>query len=119
MYDRVFIWVSFVCVISQLTYCSCHYREEELQLKKRKQRKIKGSSRLSFADDIENGSEEEDAENGTFIFSELKLGAFWCHSFNKFLPIVMIFIFIYTICRHYPLSQHNIEMGCVILPFTA
>lgn len=37
--------------------------EEELQLQKRKKRKIKGNSRLSFSDDIENGSEEEDGEN--------------------------------------------------------
>ncbi|KAH7518471.1 hypothetical protein FEM48_Zijuj09G0175000 [Ziziphus jujuba var. spinosa] len=37
--------------------------EEELQLQKRKKRKIKGNSRLSFTDDIENGSEEEDGEN--------------------------------------------------------
>lgn len=37
---------------------------KELQLKKRKQRKIKGNSRLSFIDDIENGSEEEEEENG-------------------------------------------------------
>lgn len=48
------------------------YREEELQLKKRKQRKIKGNSRLSFADDIENGSEEEDGENGRHILVVLK-----------------------------------------------
>ncbi|RVW96581.1 Protein XAP5 CIRCADIAN TIMEKEEPER [Vitis vinifera] len=38
-------------------------KEEELQLQKRKKRKIKGNSRLSFSDDIENGSEEEDGEN--------------------------------------------------------
>ncbi|XP_043694837.1 protein XAP5 CIRCADIAN TIMEKEEPER isoform X5 [Telopea speciosissima] len=37
--------------------------EEELQLEKRKKRKIKGNSRLSFADDFENGSDEENGEN--------------------------------------------------------
>jgi hypothetical protein len=56
-------------VFGVVPYC---YREEELQLKKRKQRKIKGNSRLSFADDIENGSEEEDVENGKYIFVDFK-----------------------------------------------
>ncbi|OVA18564.1 XAP5 protein [Macleaya cordata] len=37
--------------------------EEELQLQKRKKRKVKGNSRLSFSDDIENGSDEDEAEN--------------------------------------------------------
>ncbi|KAB5541537.1 hypothetical protein DKX38_014511 [Salix brachista] len=37
--------------------------EEELQLQKRKKRKTKGGSKLSFADDFENGSDEEDGEN--------------------------------------------------------
>ncbi|GMI88099.1 XAP5 CIRCADIAN TIMEKEEPER [Hibiscus trionum] len=37
--------------------------EEEFQLQKRKKRKVKWTSRLSFANDLENGSEEEDAEN--------------------------------------------------------
>ncbi|XP_077239944.1 XAP5 family protein [Tasmannia lanceolata] len=37
--------------------------EEELQLQKRKKRRIKGNPRLSFADDIDNGSDEEEAEN--------------------------------------------------------
>ncbi|XP_010906326.1 protein XAP5 CIRCADIAN TIMEKEEPER [Elaeis guineensis] len=37
--------------------------EEELQLQKRKKRRIKGDPRLSFADDFENGSDEEDIEN--------------------------------------------------------
>lgn len=32
-------------------------------MQKRKKRKIKGSSKLSFADDFENGSDEEDVEN--------------------------------------------------------
>ncbi|KAF7812964.1 protein XAP5 CIRCADIAN TIMEKEEPER isoform X1 [Senna tora] len=36
--------------------------EEELQLQKRKKRKIKGNSRLSFSEDIENGSEEDEEE---------------------------------------------------------
>ncbi|XP_021900451.1 protein XAP5 CIRCADIAN TIMEKEEPER [Carica papaya] len=37
--------------------------EEEFKLQKRKKRKTKGNSRLSFADDMDNGSEEEDGEN--------------------------------------------------------
>lgn len=32
-------------------------------MQKRKKRKTKGSSKLSFADDFENGSDEEDGEN--------------------------------------------------------
>ncbi|KAH9657345.1 protein XAP5 CIRCADIAN TIMEKEEPER [Citrus sinensis] len=36
--------------------------EEELQLEKRKKRKIKGNSRLSFADDFESENEEENGE---------------------------------------------------------
>ena len=56
-------------VFGVVPYC---YREEELQLKKRKQRKIKGNSRLSFADDIENGSEEEDVENGKYVFVDFE-----------------------------------------------
>lgn len=45
------------------------FREEEFQLQKRKKRKIKGNSRLSFADDFENGSEEEDGEYSNNPFS--------------------------------------------------
>ncbi|XAR72734.1 hypothetical protein NMG60_11019474 [Bertholletia excelsa] len=37
--------------------------EEELQAQKRQKRKIRGNSRLSFSDDIENGNEEEDGED--------------------------------------------------------
>lgn len=36
--------------------------EARLQLEKRQKRKIKGSSRLSFAEDLDDGTEEEDAE---------------------------------------------------------
>lgn len=38
-------------------------REEDFQLQKRKKRKVKGINRLSFADDIEDPSEEEDDGN--------------------------------------------------------
>lgn len=41
------------------------YREEELQLQKLKKRKIKADPRLSFADDFEN-STEEDEENSEY-----------------------------------------------------
>ncbi|RWW11603.1 hypothetical protein GW17_00024772 [Ensete ventricosum] len=37
--------------------------EEELQMQKRKKRRVKGDSRLSFFDEIDNGSDEEDMEN--------------------------------------------------------
>nr|CAD1840559.1 unnamed protein product [Ananas comosus var. bracteatus] len=37
--------------------------EDELQLQKRKKRRVKGDPRLSFVDDIENESDEDDAEN--------------------------------------------------------
>ncbi|WOL19127.1 protein XAP5 CIRCADIAN TIMEKEEPER isoform X1 [Canna indica] len=37
--------------------------EEELQMQKRKKRRVKGDSRLSFADEIENGSDEEEMGN--------------------------------------------------------
>ncbi|KAJ4716727.1 Protein XAP5 CIRCADIAN TIMEKEEPER [Melia azedarach] len=51
--------------------------EEELQLQKRKKRKIKPNSRLSFAEDIESGSEEENGENKsskTKKLAQAKLG---------------------------------------------
>ncbi|KAJ6985705.1 protein XAP5 CIRCADIAN TIMEKEEPER [Populus alba x Populus x berolinensis] len=50
--------------------------EEDLQLQKRKKRKIKGSSKLSFADDFENGSDEEDGENKTSEPKNLVRGKF-------------------------------------------
>ena len=51
--------------ILSVPYC---YREEELQLKRLKQRNIKGNSQLSFTDDIENGSEEKEGENGNILW---------------------------------------------------
>lgn len=54
--------------LSIFNFVSFVLREEELQLQKRKKRKIKGNSRLSFADDFENGSEDEDGENGNALF---------------------------------------------------
>ncbi|XP_065869185.1 protein XAP5 CIRCADIAN TIMEKEEPER [Euphorbia lathyris] len=50
--------------------------EEELQLAKRKKRKVKGNPRLSFAEDIENGSEEEDDENKSSESKRLVHGKF-------------------------------------------
>ncbi|KAL6963748.1 hypothetical protein U1Q18_034753 [Sarracenia purpurea var. burkii] len=51
--------------------------EEELQAQKRQKRKIKGNPRLSFSDDIENGSEDdEDEENKTKESKRLALGKF-------------------------------------------
>lgn len=50
--------------------------EEELQLQKRKKRKIRGSSRLSFTDDIENGSEEDDGDDETQETKGLGRGKF-------------------------------------------
>lgn len=37
--------------------------EEELQMQKRKKRRVRGDPRLSFCDDIENGSDEDEFEN--------------------------------------------------------
>ncbi|KAK3132819.1 hypothetical protein QOZ80_6AG0528170 [Eleusine coracana subsp. coracana] len=37
--------------------------EEELQMQKRKKRRVRGDPRLSFCDDIENGSDEDDFES--------------------------------------------------------
>ncbi|KAL5201894.1 hypothetical protein ABZP36_036248 [Zizania latifolia] len=37
--------------------------EEELQMQKRKKRRVRGDPRLSFCDDIENESDEDDFEN--------------------------------------------------------
>ncbi|ERN13450.1 protein XAP5 CIRCADIAN TIMEKEEPER [Amborella trichopoda] len=37
--------------------------EEELQMQKRKKRRVKGDARLSFADEIEDGSDEETEES--------------------------------------------------------
>ncbi|CAN6587038.1 unnamed protein product [Malus baccata var. baccata] len=48
--------------------------EEELQLQKRKKRKIKGSSRLSFADEVEDGIEEEGGENKSTEATRLRCG---------------------------------------------
>ncbi|KAL9418313.1 hypothetical protein AB3S75_041173 [Citrus x aurantiifolia] len=51
--------------------------EEELQLEKRKKRKIKGNSRLSFADDFESENEEENGESEnlkTKRLAQVKLG---------------------------------------------
>ncbi|KAI0502658.1 hypothetical protein KFK09_017614 [Dendrobium nobile] len=48
--------------------------EEELQMQKRKKRRVKGDARLSFNDDIDNGSDEEDLENNQKKFGHGKLG---------------------------------------------
>lgn len=51
--------------------------EEELEMQKRKKRRVKVDSRLSFNDDIDNGSDEEDVENkhtDQKMFSHGKLG---------------------------------------------
>uniref|UniRef100_A0A1D1YPA8 Protein XAP5 CIRCADIAN TIMEKEEPER n=1 Tax=Anthurium amnicola TaxID=1678845 RepID=A0A1D1YPA8_9ARAE len=37
--------------------------EEELEMQKRKKRRIRGNTRLSFSDEVDNGSDEEDAVN--------------------------------------------------------
>ncbi|KAG5526768.1 hypothetical protein RHGRI_032882 [Rhododendron griersonianum] len=50
--------------------------EEELQAQKRQKRKVKGNPRLSFSEDIENGSEEEDEDNKSREPKKLALGKF-------------------------------------------
>ncbi|CAN6481385.1 unnamed protein product [Victoria cruziana] len=49
-------------------------QEEELQMQKRKKRRVKGNPRLSFADDIDNGSEEEEEVQGKEYKRHGKLG---------------------------------------------
>ncbi|KAF3796395.1 XAP5 CIRCADIAN TIMEKEEPER protein [Nymphaea thermarum] len=48
--------------------------EEELQMQKRKKRRVKGNPRLSFTDDIDNGSEEEEESQGKEYKRHGKLG---------------------------------------------
>ncbi|GFY94606.1 XAP5 family protein [Actinidia rufa] len=50
--------------------------EEELQAQKRQKRKIKGNPRLSFSEDIENGSEEDEGENKSKEAKRIALGKF-------------------------------------------
>ncbi|GFS42805.1 XAP5 family protein [Actinidia rufa] len=50
--------------------------EEELQAQKRQKRKIKENPRLSFSDDIENGSEEDEGENKSKEAKRIALGKF-------------------------------------------
>uniref|UniRef100_A0A7C9DHP1 FAM50A/XAP5 C-terminal domain-containing protein n=1 Tax=Opuntia streptacantha TaxID=393608 RepID=A0A7C9DHP1_OPUST len=50
--------------------------EARLQLEKRQKRKIKGSSRLSFAEDLDDGADEEDGENKSLEPVQLKRGKF-------------------------------------------
>lgn len=57
-----------------LVYC----REEELQLEKRKKRKIKGNSRLSFADDFESENEEENGEIGEYTHTHTLIFVKFC-----------------------------------------
>ncbi|XP_031498588.1 protein XAP5 CIRCADIAN TIMEKEEPER-like [Nymphaea colorata] len=48
--------------------------EEELQMQKRKKRRVKGNPRLSFTDDIDNGSEDEEEAEGKEYKRHGKLG---------------------------------------------
>ncbi|XP_078448336.1 XAP5 family protein [Wolffia australiana] len=48
--------------------------EEELHLKKRKKRRVKGTSRLSFFDEVDNGSDEDIVENRDDIVRHGKFG---------------------------------------------
>jgi protein FAM50 len=47
----------------QFKYCVAGFREEELQMQKRKKRRVRGDPRLSFFDEIENGSDDDEFEN--------------------------------------------------------
>ncbi|KAM7470904.1 hypothetical protein LguiA_009087 [Lonicera macranthoides] len=57
--------------------------EEELQLQKLKKRKIRVNPRLSFCDDIENGSEEEDGENSRHSLNDKESNKFGNRGFGK------------------------------------
>ncbi|OMO74440.1 Translocon-associated protein (TRAP), alpha subunit [Corchorus capsularis] len=50
--------------------------EEELQMQKRRKRKVKGNPRLSFTDDMDDGSDEEDGENESFEQKRFNCGKF-------------------------------------------
>jgi protein FAM50 len=45
--------------------------EEELQMQKRKKRRVRGDPRLSFCDEIENGSDEDEFENRMVLLTFL------------------------------------------------
>ena len=78
-----------------MSSCVSCLREEELQMQKRKKRRVKGDPRLSFCDDIENGSDEDDFENRTLLlthpwsyYSIVSLPHLWTfvyHTFSLFL----------------------------------
>lgn len=55
----------FICTFDDVVFnvIVLYDREEALQMQKRKKRKIKGNSRLSFSEDIESESEEENGES--------------------------------------------------------
>lgn len=50
-------------LIVQFTYWFC--REEQRHVQKRKKRRVKGPSRLSFADEIDGDTDEENEAAGT------------------------------------------------------
>jgi hypothetical protein len=73
-------------------------REEELQAQKRKRRRVKGDSRLSFVDDIENESDEEEADFSTlfpsfasFLFAT-SLVLFCCWNILLFLYFMIVIV---------------------------
>ena len=61
-------------------------------MQKRKKRKIKGSSRLSFADDIENESEDDDEQNSNSLFPFYVLFTIGCQSdgWSEFISLISI-----------------------------
>lgn len=87
-------------------------------MKKRKQRKIKGSSRLSFVDDIENGSEEEDCENGKDIFLDLRSEAFRFSDYYDLLPIVIMSHFILLFYGMVRGADFAVIIFCNFLPIS-
>lgn len=55
----------------KIVYLFFVFREEELQMQKRKKRRVRGDPRLSFCDEIENGSDEDEFENRMVLLTFL------------------------------------------------
>ena len=95
-------------------------------MQKRKKRRVKGDPRLSFCDDIENGSDEDDFENRTLLlthpwsyYSIVSLPHLWTfvyHTFSLFFGTIcgllhwtrffLCFTISLLVCGDYCLSFH-------------
>lgn len=60
MFFKFLLNILFHYLKGRVTFVLFCYREEELEAQKRKRRRVRGDSRLSFNDDIENESDDEE-----------------------------------------------------------